>query len=381
MAALSLVGLALVRRGRVEEGMALLDEATAAAIAGEVGAHDVAGAICCDLIFACEYVHDFERASQWCLTTSASARDNGPSGLLGICRSHYATVLFHRGDWDGAEEELRGATELFERAAQGLAHEAVLCLGELRLRQGRMDEADELFERVAWHPHARLGQARVAFARRRPDAAAHHLDAHLRAIPASDVLGRVGGLSLAVALFLELGDRERARAVADELERAAAAGGAAPLGAVSQLALPRVTAAAGDHEAAARHAEDAATTWARVGMPYEEGEARALLADLLAAGAPDQAERERQRAAETFRRLGCGGQAERVHADGRRAVLSPREIEVLRLVADGLSDDQIAERLLLSPHTVHRHVANIRTKLRQSTRAGAAALAARDGLI
>jgi DNA-binding NarL/FixJ family response regulator len=150
---------------------------------------------------------------------------------------------------------------------------------------------------------------------------------------------------------------------------------------VSQLALARVTAAAGDHEAAARHAEDAATTWARVGMPYEEGEARALLADLLAAGAPDQAERERQRAAETFRRLGCGGRAERVHADGRRAVLSPREIEVLRLAADGLSDDQIAERLLLSPHTVHRHVANIRTKLRQSTRAGAAALAARDGLI
>jgi DNA-binding CsgD family transcriptional regulator len=195
------------------------------------------------------------------------------------------------------------------------------------------------------------------------------------------VLCRVGGLSLAVEVALERGDREAAQAAADELERAAAAGGTAPLGAVSHLALARMASDAGDREAAGRHAEDAASAWARVNMPFEEAEARALLAELLAASAPEQAKLERRRAAETFRRLGCETRAERTEAAGRRAELSARELEVLQLVADGLSDDQIAEQLVLSPHTVHRHVANIRTKLRQSTRAGAAALAARDGLI
>ena len=173
MAGLSLAGLALVRSGRVPEGMSLLDEATAAAMGGEVRAHDVAGGICCDLIFACKWVQDFERAGQWCVSTGASARATGHGGLFGICRAHYASVLLHRGDWPAAEAELQEAAELFERAARGLAHEAVLGLAELRLRQGRAQEAEELFERVAWHPHAQLGQARAAFAlpaagRRRP---------------------------------------------------------------------------------------------------------------------------------------------------------------------------------------------------------------------
>jgi DNA-binding CsgD family transcriptional regulator len=67
-------------------------------------------------------------------------------------------------------------------------------------------------------------------------------------------------------------------------------------------------------------------------------------------------------------------------ADGA-AALSAREAEVLRLVADGLSDAEIAERLIVSPHTVHRHVANIRTKLDVPSRAAAAAYATRNGLI
>ena len=61
--------------------------------------------------------------------------------------------------------------------------------------------------------------------------------------------------------------------------------------------------------------------------------------------------------------------------------LSARELEVLRLVAEGLSDAEIAERLVLSRHTVHRHVANIRTKLRLPSRAAAVAHAARIGLL
>ena len=381
MAGLSLAGLALVRSGRVQDGMSLLDEATAAAVGGEVRAHDVAGGICCDLIFACKWVQDFERAGQWCVSTGASARSTGHGGLFGICRAHYASVLLHRGDWPAAEAELLEAAELFERAARGLAHEAVLGLAELRLRQGRAQEADELFERVAWHPHAQLGQARAAFALQQPDAAAHRVEAYLRSVAPSDVLGRVGGLALAVELAVERGDEDGAQTAATELEAAAAAGGTAPLGALRDLALARVAAARGEREQACRLAEDAATAWARAGMPFEEACARALLAELHDPARPDVARRERERAAATFRELGCSERAERVEAAGRSSELSARELEVLRLVAAGLSDDEIAERLVLSPHTVHRHVANIRTKLRQSSRAAAAALAVREGLI
>jgi LuxR family maltose regulon positive regulatory protein len=126
MAGLSLAGLARVRRGRIAEGMRLLDEASAAAVSGEVEWRDVAGGICCDLIFACEHVRDLERAGQWCETTASSARRDGLGGVFGICRAHYASVLMHRGDWEGADRELAGAAALFSRSARGMSYEAVL---------------------------------------------------------------------------------------------------------------------------------------------------------------------------------------------------------------------------------------------------------------
>jgi DNA-binding CsgD family transcriptional regulator len=68
-------------------------------------------------------------------------------------------------------------------------------------------------------------------------------------------------------------------------------------------------------------------------------------------------------------------------ADPGTGELTKRETEVLALIANGLSDREIAERLVLSPHTVHRHVANVRTKLGLPTRAAAVAAAAKRGLL
>lgn len=178
MAGLSLAGLALVRQGRVGEGMRMLDEAAVAAAAGELGVHDVAGGICCDLIFACEHVHDFDRAGQWCLSTGESARHAGHPALFGVCRAHYASVLVHRGRWEEAEQELEAAAGLFERSGRGMAYEAVLRLAELRRRQGRYEEAERLCETVVWHPRAQLCLAATAFDEGRLDDAVRCLDAH-----------------------------------------------------------------------------------------------------------------------------------------------------------------------------------------------------------
>lgn len=114
-------------------------------------------------------------------------------------------------------------------------------------------------------------------------------------------------------------------------------------------------------------------------MPFEEAQTRLALAQHARSRA--DAAHERSRAVALLRALGCEERAARAEQTERSESLTPREIEVLRLVGDGLSDDEIAERLVVSPHTVHRHVANIRTKLRESSRAAAAAHAARAGLI
>jgi DNA-binding CsgD family transcriptional regulator len=382
MAAIALAGLALVRQGMVDEGMRLLDEASAAAISGEVAWRDVAGAICCDLIFACEFVHDLGRAGQWCEATAASARRDGLGGVFGICRAHYASVLMYRGDWAGAEAELESAAAVLEQSARGLAYEAVLRLAELRRRQARFDEAERLCAKVSWHARAQLCRAAMDFERVRLDDAADCLHAHLRAVQASDRLGRVPGLELAVALGVARNDREGAGAAAEELSEAAERGASGPLLAARELALARLDRHEGELERARTRLEDALAGFGRSGLPFEEAESRLELAEVLAAsGRTRAAARERELVAAAYRELGCEERAAAVESPGANAPLTKRELEVLRLVADGLSEEAIAERLVISPHTVHRHVANVRTKLRQPSRAAAVAQAAREGLI
>jgi DNA-binding CsgD family transcriptional regulator len=220
------------------------------------------------------------------------------------------------------------------------------------------------------------------FERGRLDDASDYLHAHLRAVQASDRLGRVPGLELAVALGLARNDREGARAAGEELSEAADRGASAPLLAARDLALARLDRDDGELERGRTRLEDALAGFGRAGLPFEAAESRLELAEVLAAsGRPRAAARERELVASAYRELGCEERAAAVESAGASAPLTKRELEVLRLVADGLSEEAIAERLVISPHTVHRHVANVRTKLRQPSRAAAVAQAARDGLI
>ena len=159
MSALALEGLALVTEGRVADGMRRLDEATAAATAGEVKELHAVGVVCCWQMFACERVRDYERAAQWCIRVKEFAKRWRNVPLSGVCRSQYAGVLIWRGEWAAAEAELAAAAGDLATTKPAMLGQAMARLGELRLRQGRLEEAAQLFDQGGSYPAASLGRA------------------------------------------------------------------------------------------------------------------------------------------------------------------------------------------------------------------------------
>jgi LuxR family maltose regulon positive regulatory protein len=387
--ALALRGLAQVSRGAVAQGMSCLDEAAVTALAGEVSAFHVAGTIYCHLISACERVRDLSRAAQWCDVTLELAGRWRAEQLFGVCRSHYAGLLIWRGRWEEAENELTAAQRAFAVGAPAMAYESRARLGWLRCRQGRLDEAESLCRQVAWYPLAQLGLVEVALARGDLDQAARLADRHLRALPAADQLLRAPGLELAIRVAVAAGNIDGAEARMAELDVTVSTVETGPLRASRAFCAALLARARGDLPAAQAGFVDAVDLWTRDGAPYETAVARTELGAVLRSyGDRVAAVREWQAAREAFATLGAILGRDRVDellsqtapaAGG--SLLSNREREVLRLVADGLSDREIGARLRLSPHTVHRHVANIRTKLGQPSRAAAVAYAARVNLL
>src|SRR4051794_12821493 len=282
MLALSLIGLARVAAGEIREGMRDLDQATAAAVGGELTGTQFAGAVCCHMIYACERVHDVERAAQWCDAVSGIAEQSNVPQLFGFCRSHYASVLIRRGQWTAAEAELEAAAQAFERGAPALVFEGLLRLAELRRRQGRLDEATELCERITWHPAAQLCLAEIALDRGDAPAARDLVERHLRALPAGERLGRAPGLEVAARAHLALQDAAAAAVAADELGQLADSAGTAQLRASARYARGLVARTRGDTPAARRDLEDAVDIWSRMPAPYELGRARAALDELAA---------------------------------------------------------------------------------------------------
>jgi len=391
MVGLSLRGLALVTTGDVPRGMHCLDEATAAAVAGEIAVPNAAGNVCCHLIYACERVHDYSRAAQWCDVVTDISDRWGIRGLFGICRAHYARVLIWRGNWAVAESELTTAAAVYAATAPALSFEAHLGLAELRRRQGRLEEASSLCTQFEWNPFARLCLGEIALERGEFARAAELVERHLRALPPEARLSRAPGLDLAARVHVATGEIDEARSATESLRALAAEVDTPPLRASASVCSAMVSTAQGLADLARRELEDAVDLWSRSDAPFEEANTRIALGRvMLELGHPDAASREGERARGILAGLGAGRALERARAllaaveDGSvRAdeVLSAREREVLRLVADGLGDQEIAMQLVLSHHTVHRHVANIRTKLREPSRAAAAAHAIRAGLI
>jgi len=395
---LAVEGDALVTEGEIEEGMRRLDAAGALAAGEDFENQMVApGLTQCLLISACEKAGDFGRVVQWCEAMRAIGEELNGRHVVGVCRSAYGNVLTARGEWPAAETELTDALGALEETRPGLAPAGLVRLGELRLRQGRSGEARELFERAGGEPLALTGLGALALQEGDALEAAEIAERILRR-PAGP-LDRLPALELLARARQQLGETAAARAALSRLEGIVAGRRTPYLNGRSRLISGELARASGEVEEARRLLEDAVDLFAESSAPYEVALARLALAAVLAQlGRGDAAAREALAARESFAALGATVDAERAEAVAREAAesepasaegaggaalseLTPREQEVLKLVAQGMSDAAIAEQLVLSPHTVHRHVANIRTKLRLPSRAAAVAYAAREGLI
>jgi ATP/maltotriose-dependent transcriptional regulator MalT len=385
-------GLALVSQGRVSEGMRLLDGSTAAALAGEIADADAQCSACCCLIYACERVRDYERASQWCQELQRLSERWGYRLMFSICRTHYAGVLMWRGRWDEAEATLREATDglLATKPAEGAG--GLVLLARLRCRQGRLDEAEEILQRVREpplqmlaHPDAILVRAELAMAKGDAASATELAEGYLRAVAPGERTVRAEGLELLVRASIGAGDPARASEALSELESVAGEIGTLPLRASTALAKGQVAAATGDHVQAAARLQDAVELFTRGGAPFETACAQTRLAEALhRLGRAERALQEVAAARRAFERLGARAEARHAAAIGAAwkasadapASLTPREIEVLRLVAQGLSNQQIAARLALSLRTIERHLSNIYVKMNVSGRSARIAAAA-----
>lgn len=383
MMGLASEGAALVAEGDVRAGMARLDESAAAALGGEFRETWAVGWSCCYLIQACEQVRDYGRAGQWCRRLEEWSARTDVEFLNRVCRAHYAGVLIWRGTWREAERELVDCAGRLAALRPPMAAEAVVRLGELRRRQGRLDEAQAIFDEAAEHPLALLGSGEVCLDRGAAAAARDRAEQYLRETPAHARTLRAPGIELLVRAHVALGDIERAAAAAAELDAVARLLGTEPLRGAARYAAGVVASARGELESARAAFEDATRLFHRSGAPFEAATARVELARALAgADRPRDAVRELRSAADTMRRIGAVHAVARIEALERECrkpsprpapPLTERECEVLRLVAKGMSDRAIAERLVLSEHTVHRHVANILAKLGCPSRSAAVA--------
>jgi DNA-binding NarL/FixJ family response regulator len=390
MMGMAMAGYAAVMTGDLSGGTARLSEAATAALAEEMSHRWAIYWCVCLLIHACELVRDHDRASQWCRGLQDWSERLGLEGFNRSCRAYHAGVLIWRGEWSVAESELVAAAERLTEMRPPGAVEAWVRLGELRRRQGRLDEAAALFERAAGHGLAVLGSGELCLDR--DDLAGARDRAHecLREIPTEAVAGRSGALELLIRAQTRLGDLGSAEQALGELRAAVAAAPTDPLRAAASYCQGLLASAKADHHEARVALEDAMRLYQRSGVPFEQARARIALARVLAeVGRRADALSHARAAANTLERMGAHAEADAAAAFVRElegeapapALLTPRECEVLRLVAEGSTNRAIAERLVVSEHTVNRHVTNILTKLGVGTRSAAVAQAMHRGLI
>ena len=368
----ALLGESLVASGCVAEGMTLLDETMAAVSGGEVAGVGTIGEIYCRLFSACERAADVRRAEQWLAVAGHTVAwtDFAPP----TCRTHYGGILMAIGRWAEAEQELVAAARTFARGYRAVRAVPLGRLADLRIRQGRFEEAERLLEGAEWHPAAKRLLAAIAFGRGDLSLAEDLARLSLESDPGCAPL-----LDLLVDIRLARGDPAGAEEAAQRLTGLATVSGDA----WAEFAIGRL-------HGSATHLQAALEKFSALDLPLEAGRARLELARTLAPGTPTAAAAEARLALGTFQQLGAVRDADRaaellrgLGAGGRawprgRGALTQRQTEVLALVAEGCTDAEIAERLYISRRTAEHHVAAILSKLGVRSRAEAVAHALRE---
>jgi DNA-binding NarL/FixJ family response regulator len=382
-------GCALIKQGRVAEGLRLVDEVLVAATAGELSPI-VTGIVYCNTIAFCRDAYELRYAREW---TEALSRwcERQPQMVAhnGLCLVHRAEIMQLRGAWEEALGESRRAAERFTRGvlnelACGKAHYRQ---GEVHRLRGELDAAEDAYReasRCGVEPQPGLALLRLT--QGEVDAAAAAIR---RAVgETTQPLKRVGLLPAYVEIMLAADELERARGGCRELEEIAERQASDVLRAIAAHARGAIALAEADAANALATLRQALEAWRELPAPYEVARVRLLIGSACRMlGDEDTAALELDAARELFAELGAASDLaaidsiERRTADAHLRGLTARETQVLRLVAGGRSNRQIAAELVISEHTVARHLQNIFTKLGVSSRTAAAAFAFEHDLV
>jgi ATP/maltotriose-dependent transcriptional regulator MalT len=393
LTAASQLGLILVGQGATSAGFDLIDEAMAGALGGEPANLGTVVYTCCDMLNACELASDLARAAQWCQVADQFVETYGCPFLYAECRIYYGSVLTATGRWADADRELGVGLRITAESCPGLHGRALTRLAELRIRQGRVEEAELLLGEVVGGAEA---ETEVTLA------ASALLLARGDGIGASKLLERrwstlerhaahlAAALDLAVDARLSCGDVDLAETSAAHLAKLVPRGGE-KLNAVALSANGKVAAQRGDEGAARDLLEHAVAEFTRLDLRFEAARARFELGRVLADRHQETAIEHAALAHTAFEELGATLDADRAAAllrsmgvatkSGPRGIgtLTAREREVLALLGHGLSNQEIAARLYLSRKTVSHHVSRILRKLDVRSRTAAVAFATGAG--
>jgi len=386
--ALVLHGRAMVRQGRVGEGLVLLDEAMVAVVAGELSP-PVAGTVYCSVIDACQEVLEWRRAKEWTAALAAwCGKQTDMITFTGQCLVHRAEILQLHGAWPQAVEEAKRAGERLTQGADGYASgSAFYQQAEVYRVLGDFTAAENAYQQAGRRGlQPQPGLALLRLAQGRTDAA----EAAIRRVIAetSEKFRRAKLLPAHVEIMLAVGDLQAARDAADELTGITESYDTPALRAVAGHAGGAVLLAEGDARAALVVLRRAWQVWRELKAPYEAARVRVLVGlGCRALGDEEAAAMELDAARSVFVQLGAAPELARLKVLARReAALRPggltaRELQVLRLLAAGKTNHAIASDLLLAEKTVDRHVSNIYSKLGVSSRAAATAYAYQHRLL
>jgi DNA-binding CsgD family transcriptional regulator len=385
--ALALVGRARLLAGEFEPGIAALDEAMTAITSGEASDPVVFGDVCCVVTLACEESGELERLMRWQEVIETYMARHLHGALISFCGTCGAEFFQAKGDLETAERCLVEALG----ALEGTGHRSrcihpAAKLAEIRILQGRIEEAERLLAGFEDLPETLRASVEVHRMRGEHALAAALLLRRLNRV--GDTIVAVPLLSTLVEVQVAQGDLAGASVSSSRLEGLAERSGHPRLGALAALAAGRIASASGDRSARALF-ESALETFGTLEMPLDAARTRIDLARAIQQEDPDVAGREARVALETFERLGADREADAAAAIVRElggpartgpkgiGLLTARELEVLSLLAEGLTNAEIAARLYISTKTAGNHVSNLLAKLHLRSRQEAAAYAVR----